>query len=87
MDLAVGVPSEDMDDAVQAGVVQVLFGSVDGVTSTGAQPWHQNSDGIDGAAEDNDFFGTALAAIPAGARIFTNGFESGDTSRWSGTAP
>jgi len=65
----------------------VLYGSVNGVTAAGNQLWHQNSPGIDGSAEYDDRFGEALAAVPRGRQIFSDDFESGDTSAWSGTVP
>jgi hypothetical protein len=61
-DLAVGVPDENVGEETNAGSVQVIFGSTIGLTSVGNQLWHQDSDGIDGSAEDDDRFGSALAA-------------------------
>ena len=87
VDLAVGVPREDTLGVVDAGVVQVLYGSVNGVTAAGNQLWHQNSPGIDGSAEYDDRFGEALVAVPRGRQIFADGFETGDTSAWSTTVP
>ena len=60
-DLAVGVPLEDIGSTRNAGAVNVLYGSFDGLTSTGNQLWHQNSPGIAGGSEANDRFGTSLA--------------------------
>src|SRR5262249_30240631 len=61
-DLAVSAPLEDIDNIVNAGVVNVLFGSHDGLTHVGYQLWHQNSLGILDQAEDYDAFGWTLAA-------------------------
>jgi len=63
-DLAVGVPGEGIGDPVipGAGAVNVLYGSVTSLSSTGDQFWHQNSSGIEGTAEALDSFGDALAA-------------------------
>ena len=59
-DLAIGVPYEDIGDTMDAGAVNVLYGSDDGLTSEGDQLWSQDSDGIEGVAEANDRFGFAL---------------------------
>jgi hypothetical protein len=61
-DLAIGVLEEDLGDAFHAGAVNILRGSAGGLTATGDQFWHQNSAGILDAAEQNDFFGGAIAA-------------------------
>ena len=53
-DLAVGVPGEDVDGQADAGVVQVLYGSANGLTGTG-QLLTQAS------PEAGDRFGTAVA--------------------------
>jgi hypothetical protein len=45
-----------------AGVVHVLYGSPSGLTATGNQLWSQDSQGIAGAPEVFDLFGSALAA-------------------------
>jgi FG-GAP repeat len=61
-DLAVGVPFEDLGTALDAGYVNVLYGSAGGLTSTGDQGWSQDSDGISSASETGDEFGFDLAA-------------------------
>jgi hypothetical protein len=61
-DLAIGVPGEDVGALVDAGAVNVLYGSNAGLTSAGNDIWHQNVDGIEGVAESGDRFGAALAA-------------------------
>ncbi len=60
-DLAVGVPEEDVGTIVDAGAVNVLYGSPSGLTAAGNQLWHQNSPGIAGTAERFDRFGGAAA--------------------------
>ncbi len=61
-DLAVGVPYEDVNAGTDAGAVNVLYGDdLDGLTDAGNQIWHQDSTGILEIAEDDDFFGAALA--------------------------
>jgi hypothetical protein len=61
-DLAVGVPQEDIGSTVDAGLVNVIYGSAARLTDTGNQSWFQgNSAGLGGVAEQGDQFGTALA--------------------------
>ena len=60
-DLAVGVPEEDAGSSPDAGGVHILYGSANGLASTGSQFWNQNSTGIFGSMEPYDQFGSALA--------------------------
>ena len=62
-DLAIGVPYEDIGAKVDAGAVNVVYGSGSGLGDN-LQFWHQDSSGISGAAEESDGFGSALIAIP-----------------------
>jgi hypothetical protein len=57
-DLAVGAPFEDVGSIPTAGAVSVLYGSANGLTTTGARTFTQ----VGSAAEVNDEFGLALAA-------------------------
>ena len=69
-DLAIGVIMEDVnhDTIDRAGLVQIIYGSSDGLSATGAndgsgrsdQVWFQNSPDIKGVSEVDDFFGSAL---------------------------
>jgi hypothetical protein len=61
-DLAVGVPGEDVEPQVNAGAVNVIYGSAAGLTATGDQIWHQDVTDVDGDAQGFDSFGSALAA-------------------------
>lgn len=61
-DLAVGVPKENINGSRDAGAVNVIYGSADGLTAQGNQFWHQDSPGILDRAEDLDNFGASLAA-------------------------
>jgi hypothetical protein len=61
-DLAIGVPGEDVSGVLDAGAVNILYGSAAGLTAAGDQVWHQDSAGVQDAAEEGDAFGTALAA-------------------------
>ncbi|MEZ5330795.1 MAG: integrin alpha [Thermoanaerobaculia bacterium] len=61
-DLVVGVPYEDFDGLVDAGIVQVFYGSVGGLGFSDGEIWHQDVAGVNGTAETDDRFGTALAS-------------------------
>ena len=60
-DLAIGAPFEDVGTTVDAGAINVLYGSAAGLSVTGDQVFFQGSGGIAGVAEPSDFFGAALA--------------------------
>ncbi len=59
LDLAIGVPGEDIEGHSGAGAVQVISGGVDGLTETNTL-WSQAGN-ILGAPEFQDRFGTSLA--------------------------
>jgi hypothetical protein len=61
-DLAVGVPGETVNSFEFGGAVNVLSGSAGGPTGTGSQLFTQDSPGVPGVVEFDDFFGEALAA-------------------------
>jgi FG-GAP repeat protein len=63
-DLAIGVSAEDVGTIVDAGAVNVLYGSAAGVQATAPddQFWTQDSPGVQDQAETGDEFGAALAA-------------------------
>ena len=60
MDLAIGVPGEDLSDIVNAGAVQVMYGSASGLQARN-ELWHQNTQYMFGVTEPYDEFGSALA--------------------------
>ena len=60
-DLAVGVPGEDVGAVIDAGGVNVIYGSPTGLTNANNEFWRQNSSGIGGISEDGDRFGAAIA--------------------------
>jgi disulfide bond formation protein DsbB len=62
-DLAVGIPSEDvgMTPTMNAGAVQIIYGSASGLAAEGNQIFAQNSPGIIETASENDLFGSAIA--------------------------
>jgi FG-GAP repeat protein len=66
MDLAVDIRGEDVGPAVDAGGVEILYGSVAGIQATGTggpddQLWTQDSPGVEDQSESNDWFGRNLA--------------------------
>jgi len=61
MDLAVGIPYQDVSGYGNAGAVHILYGSGGGLTATNDQLWTQDSPGILGGPESNDWFGNSLA--------------------------
>ena len=61
-DLAIGSPGEDVNATVDAGIVQVLYGSSAGLSLTTAQLWRQGAGGVPDAAEAGDQFGYALSS-------------------------
>jgi hypothetical protein len=70
-DLAIGAPVEDVGTTLDAGAINVLYGSASRLTATGNQQWLQGSGGIIGVAEESDIFGFALAA----GDFNNNGFD------------
>ena len=61
-DLAVGVPFEDLGSIDDAGVANVLYGRVSGLTASGNQRWDQDNNGVGDTAEAFDNFSLALAS-------------------------
>jgi hypothetical protein len=70
VDLAIGVPEEDIGAVIDAGIVHVLLGSASGVSATGSSRWSQNSAGVGDSAEESDGFGAALAIGDVGGASF-----------------
>jgi hypothetical protein len=62
-DVAVGSIGETIDRLVEAGSVNVIFGSPDGLTDLGNQYWDQNSPGILDEVEAGDRFGRTPKAV------------------------
>ena len=61
-DLAIGIPYEDIGTVVNAGGVNVLYGSSNGLSTAATQFWDQNKPGIEGIAETGDFYGDVLTS-------------------------
>src|SRR5207249_3936432 len=63
-DLAIGVPNEDIGTKVDAGLVNVIYGSALGLSATSPmadQIWFQDKGSIDDSSESGDNFGSSLA--------------------------
>lgn len=60
-DLAVAVPGENINGDDAAGAINVIYGGSGGLSSSFDQVFHQDSTDVDGAAEEGDSFGSALA--------------------------
>ncbi|HEY2794481.1 MAG TPA: FG-GAP-like repeat-containing protein [Micromonosporaceae bacterium] len=61
-DIAIGT-NNAVGSVVQGGSVVMLRGSSSGMSTTGAQYWDQNTAGISGSAETEDFFGMYVQAV------------------------
>jgi FG-GAP repeat protein len=66
-DLAVGVPDEEIGSTTDAGAVNVIYGSANGLTATNtsipaSQFWSENNTQVPGGAHAGDHFGAALAS-------------------------
>jgi FG-GAP repeat len=61
-DLAITAPGEDVGRVMDAGAVNVLYSAAGGLTAAGNQVWSQDSPGVAGIAETQDFLGIALTA-------------------------
>ncbi|MBT2510624.1 FG-GAP repeat protein [Streptomyces sp. ISL-98] len=62
-DIAIGVFGEALGTLKRAGSVIVMRGSATGPTGTGAQGFNQDTPGVGGAAETDDFFGLAVKLV------------------------
>jgi hypothetical protein len=61
-DLAIGVPLENVGNIQDAGAVNILYGSVAGLSATGNQLITQDSTGILNQSDPRDWFGWAMTA-------------------------
>lgn len=59
-DLAIGVPSDEVNGVDGAGSVTVLYGSNDGLDADDSEIWSQHTSGIGDDPDTNDNFGYAL---------------------------
>ena len=60
-DLVIGVPGEAIGNIEEAGAINILFGSANGLTANGDQFFSQNTSGVKGASEAGDHFGEFVA--------------------------
>jgi FG-GAP repeat len=65
-DLAVGVPGEDLHNLLDAGGVNVMYGSRAGLVPRGNQLWTRRNPGLVGEPQAGEAFGSALAAAQFG---------------------
>ena len=70
MDLAVGLFNEPIGELDQAGAVNIIYVSTDGLHSTHNQLWSLETVGTEGAAKEWDLFGVRLEYIPPDTHIF-----------------
>ncbi|HEX8103719.1 MAG TPA: proprotein convertase P-domain-containing protein [Solirubrobacteraceae bacterium] len=61
-DQAIGVPEEDLAGGTDAGAVQILYGTDDGLSAANDQRFTQDVAGVPDVAEPGDEFGAAVAA-------------------------
>jgi len=61
-DLSIGIPLEDIKGIEDAGAVNVINGSNDGLTTRDSQIWFQDRPGVEGTTESYDNFGRYLSA-------------------------
>jgi hypothetical protein len=59
-DVVVGASMEDVDTHRNVGNIVFLKGGTSGLTTGGAQSWHQATSGVPGAAEAGDHFGSSV---------------------------
>ncbi|WP_149552198.1 FG-GAP-like repeat-containing protein [Streptomyces marokkonensis] len=59
-DLAIGASGEDLAGKRDAGMVTVLLGRAGGLSGTGAKAYDQNTSGVAGGIEHDDFFGWSV---------------------------
>ena len=65
LDVATGLPGEDLGSITDAGAVLVLRGSANGLTATGVKAFTQDTSGVPGTAEKGDRFGAETALVDA----------------------
>ncbi len=61
-DLVIGVPGEDYNDVQDAGVVNVLYGTAAGLTTTGNRYFSQDDAGMEESCELRDYFGRVIVS-------------------------
>ncbi|WP_344805751.1 FG-GAP-like repeat-containing protein [Microlunatus ginsengisoli] len=74
-DVAVGVRLERVRGQIQAGAVNVLYGTARGLTSKGNQIWTKASAGISGKPGEYEEFGISLASADLGRNGGTTTYD------------
>ncbi|MFH8990726.1 FG-GAP-like repeat-containing protein [Streptomyces sp. NPDC017940] len=80
-DLVVGASYETGSDAAttaKSGAVTVLRGGADGITTTGAKSFTQNTRSIPSTSENNDHFGASAALVTTGRDGATDLYVGGN---------
>ncbi|MEO8459330.1 MAG: FG-GAP repeat protein [Dokdonella sp.] len=62
MDLAIGIPGEDLSPTIDAGAVIVVYANVTGLHAQGSEAFARGTNGLAGEAQVDEQFGLALAA-------------------------
>lgn len=62
-DVSVSAAMEDVGSQGDAGSVVMLYGSASGLTTTGSRALHQDTAGVPGTAEQDDYFGEGARLI------------------------
>lgn len=65
LEVATGLPGEDLDTVAEAGAVLVLRGGASGLTGTGSKAFTQSTAHVPGTAEKGDKFGAATVLVDA----------------------
>src|SRR5690349_5081501 len=60
-DLAIPVPNQEVNGAVDAGAVIIMYGTASGISATGSKMFNENKSGMASNAEVLDRFSTTLA--------------------------
>ncbi|MGH2667858.1 MAG: FG-GAP repeat protein, partial [bacterium] len=61
-DVVAGAKNESIGPVESAGAVQILYGGSEGLSSSGDQVFHQDTDGMNDTAEDDDNFGLNIVS-------------------------
>ena len=69
LDLAIGAKWEDIGSVVDAGSVNVLYGTSTGLSATNDQLWSQDVANIEDSAETEEFFGSAVFGANFGGNV------------------
>ena len=89
-ELIIGVPGEDWDGTEDAGIVHVTYGTLSGLSMSNESVTQCNPI-YPGECADGDEFGRSVATVPmktgSFGEIFSDGFESKNTSAWSSSTP